>query len=153
LGQLSQIQGHKCKTMMHNYENLVTIHWLWNSKSLQKTTSAYKLSTCTLETKSKHLLATPVATSSALGIHRTPCTSPPSSIFKNSRTLCTLIQESKVIGPYISFNKNLIGTHLRVPLLLITSIWVFHAPILLITSIIYNIIVILGKIFIKYPIF
>jgi hypothetical protein len=59
-----------------------------------------------------------------------------------------LIQESKVIGYYISSNKNLIGTHLRVPLLLITSICIFYAP-----YITYNIIVILGKMFLKYPIF
>ena len=95
--------------------------------------------------KSKHLLATPVATSSPLGIHHTPYTSSP---FKNSRTLRALIQESKVVGPYISYNKNLIGTHLRVPLLLITSICIFYAPY---TT--YNIIEILGKMFIKYPIF
>jgi hypothetical protein len=54
----------------------------------------------------------------------------------------------QVIKTYISANINLIGTHLKVPLLLITSICIFHA--LYTTN---NIIVILDKVFIKYPIF
>jgi hypothetical protein len=77
-----------------------------------------------------------------------PTHPPPSSIFKSSRILCTLIQESKVIGSYISSNKNLIGTHLRVPLIFIMSICIFYASYTM-----YNIIVIFGKMFIKYPIF